>query len=501
MSNERKELDAFHLSVFMQIFNDPKLQKTFKQSLRSRHPQTYQYIDCRHLLLDGRKFSEKCYWLMNGIEEFPKCPVCGKDMKNYINIYKGYHSTCSRKCGNASKGAEHVEFPYFIASDKLDKIFRESLNQLNLEFHNSSFRHAILRAYPYIFNYVYFRYEQLSGHSMPEKLYWFINGFHDFPKCTVCGKTLTAFRNASLGYAKYCDGCCYNDADFRKKISYGWHKHKEEDPYFLESRMQKTIQTNIENGHSPTWNNREKMKCTVENHLKDDPDWRKKCAQKGKQTKKDRYGDENYNNIAKKKQTCTERYGVDSYSKTDEFIEKTKAANQKNFGADFVMQSERGQQAFKQAMLKAHGCENPSQLPEVQSKIQLSKRLNGTYRKSKEEDSAFYALLFIFPRLVRQFKSEKYPFACDFYDPMSNTYFEYNGLWTHGGHFFNPHSEEDIKKVKLWKSKNTKFYDAAIYNWTVRDPLKLQTAKMNNLNYVVFWKLHEVITYVVDYAN
>lgn len=44
--------------------------------------------------------------------------------------------------------------------------------------------------------------------------------------------------------------------------------------------------------------------------------------QKGKQTKLERYGDENYNNREKSNQTNIERYGVANYSQSDEFINK-----------------------------------------------------------------------------------------------------------------------------------------------------------------------------------
>lgn len=42
---------------------------------------------------------------------------------------------------------------------------------------------------------------------------------------------------------------------------------------------------------------------------------------KTKKTKKERYGNENYVNIKKIKETCLKKYGVDSFSKTDEFRE------------------------------------------------------------------------------------------------------------------------------------------------------------------------------------
>ena len=45
---------------------------------------------------------------------------------------------------------------------------------------------------------------------------------------------------------------------------------------------------------------------------------------KGRQTKKEKYGNENYNNQEKCKQTCLEKYGVDYNFKVLEIIEKRK---------------------------------------------------------------------------------------------------------------------------------------------------------------------------------
>ena len=101
----------------------------------------------------------------------------------------------------------------------------------------------------------------------------------------------------------------------------------------------------------------------------------------------------------------------------------------------------------------------------------------------------------IMPGLVAQYKSDKYPFACDAYDPVSDVYFEYNGTWTHGGRPFDPNSTEDIAKVEAWKSKNTEFYDNAVETWTVRDPKKRETARANGLTLVEFWNYSDVEKY------
>ena len=64
---------------------------------------------------------------------------------------------------------------------------------------------------------------------------------------------------------------------------------------------------------------------------------------------------------------------------------------------------------------------------------------------------------------------------------------------THGGHPFDSTNNDDLLLLEQWKSKNTEFYNNAVIVWTVRDVLKRETAKKNNLNYI------EVFTDNIEY--
>lgn len=66
-------------------------------------------------------------------------------------------------------------------------------------------------------------------------------------------------------------------------------------------------------------------------------------------------------------------------------------------------------------------------------------------------------------------------------------YIEINGNWTHSKHPYNADNKEDIQQLNEWKSKNTKYYDNAIYTWTILDVKKQYIAKQNNLNYLVIY--------------
>ena len=123
-------------------------------------------------------------------------------------------------------------------------------------------------------------------------------------------------------------------------------------------------------------------------------------------------------------------------------------------------------------------------------KSQESAKNNGTYGKSNQENIIYNLLSSKYNIVKRQYKSDLYPFACDFYIPELDLYIEYNGYWTHG---FEPYvgRQEQIEKVKSWESKNTPQYKKAIIDWTERDVLKRTTAKQNNLNYLEFFNMDE----------
>ena len=123
-------------------------------------------------------------------------------------------------------------------------------------------------------------------------------------------------------------------------------------------------------------------------------------------------------------------------------------------------------------------------------KMYETKRKNKTFTTSKPEDIVYKCLSSRFKGVIRNYKTELYPFLCDFYIPELNLYIEYQGHWTHGKHPFE-NTREDNKVIRKWKDKNTKFYKNAIEVWTVRDIKKRNTAKNNNLNWLEFFTLSE----------
>lgn len=312
--------------------------------------------------------------------------------------------------------------------------------------------------------------------SFGERLYWFYNNINDYPKCKSCGNK-TKFINALFGYSDYCCKKCSNSSEEKKT---------------------KTKQTNRIKfgGNAPA--------CSKEVLLKT------------KQTKLERHGDENFNNRAQANKTLLERYNgignaseiikakqqktmIDKYGKynsmfIDGIKDKMRSNNMEKYGVEWVTQREDVKTKSIKTCLERYGRElddvipnNAIQLNCVKQQIIKTKKKNKTFNTSSIEKQFEAYLKENNINYKTQYKSEAYPFNCDFYFPDSDLYLEINAHWTHGGHPFDSTNKDDLLILEQWKSNNTKYYEIAINTWTVRDVLKRETAKKNNLNYLEFF--------------
>ena len=215
----------------------------------------------------------------------------------------------------------------------------------------------------------------------------------------------------------------------------------------------------------------------------------------------DLYGFDNYNNRKKAKQTFIDLYGVDNPAKIDGILDKIKETKLKKYGDSNYNNRDLAKQTCvnlygdsnynnrpkaKQTTLDLYGVDNAIKLPEIQRKIYETHKKNNSFNVSKVEIKLYNLLLTKFKSddIIRQYKSSKYPFACDFYIKSLDLYIELQGTWLHGSEPYNPKNPEHIKIVEFWKSKTARLYEVAIKTWTIRDPLKRKTALENNLNYI-----------------
>lgn len=205
--------------------------------------------------------------------------------------------------------------------------------------------------------------------------------------------------------------------------------------------------------------------------------------EKSAQTKLNRYGSSTYNNQQKASETCRIRYSVDHVSQIKEVREKIQ---KKAF-------SKETQQKYKNTCLIKYGNENINLVPSIRDKMNDTKRKNNSFNKSSQEEQYYQALCQVYSKndVIRQYKSDKYPFHCDFYIKSEDLYIELNLHWTHGKMIFDENNRECQEKLAIWKekAKTSKFYQTAIETWTIRDIKKIKTAIENSLNYMVIYSL------------
>lgn len=131
------------------------------------------------------------------------------------------------------------------------------------------------------------------------------------------------------------------------------------------------------------------------------------------------------------------------------------------------------------------------------------KRISGCSSKVEIDFYKYLINTFSFENVDPQHYDDQYPYSCDFFIPGLNLYVEIQGSWTHGKHPFNSKSNDDIKKLNYWKSKDNEYYNNAIYTWTDLDVRKRQCAKDNHINYLEIFSndIDDCITIFEDYLT
>lgn len=163
---------------------------------------------------------------------------------------------------------------------------------------------------------------------------------------------------------------------------------------------------------------------------------------------------------------------------------------------------------IRQAMLKNRNRISQKNKEKIKKCIEEFKDLSGKGISgcSSKVEIDFYKYLintFSFENVDPQHYDDQYPYSCDFFIPGLNLYVEIQGSWTHGKHPFNSESNDDIKKLNYWKSKDNEYYNNAIYTWTDLDVRKRQCAKDNHINYLEIFSndIDDCITIFEDYLT
>lgn len=126
--------------------------------------------------------------------------------------------------------------------------------------------------------------------SFKEKIWFYYNGLTERPKCLTCGNEVKFRNRFDKPYGDFCSLKCANS---NKEELLKRQKEKFQEKYGVDFYPQ-----------------------------------HKDFIKKQKQTKKSRYGNENYNNVKKSKETKRKKYGDENYNNT----QKTKSTNIKLYG-------------------------------------------------------------------------------------------------------------------------------------------------------------------------
>ena len=203
------------------------------------------------------------------------------------------------------------------------------------------------------------------------------------------------------------------------------------------------------------------------------------------------WSDEQREKIVK---TCRERYGADRYLDSEEGrckIHYIKSKPQFKNKMHDMISSDDVQNKIKTTCIARYGTASPMQTDIVFQKVIATKAKNGTWKTSLPEDTVHAILcdMYGFDDIIRQHRSNEYPFLCDFYIVSKDTYIEMNLNWTHGKHWYGD-GIDDAFVLGEWQRRSclSKYYANAVETWTKRDVSKRRTAQKNNLNYLVFWK-------------
>ena len=186
-------------------------------------------------------------------------------------------------------------------------------------------------------------------------------------------------------------------------------------------------------------------------------------------------------------------YGVDNPAKNDDVKQKTRETNQHKYQDGGYHNPEKRYETIiaRYGSLEKfyHWRAMSTNWDHVIKKQQQTKKRNGTCNYSKPEEEMYKELcdLYGVENIIRGYRDDRYPFLCDFYIIPDDRFVELNRHWTHGPHPFDPNDPGDLALLEKWKEKaqKSKYYQYAIDNWTVRDPLKFKTAYENMLNYSV----------------
>lgn len=240
--------------------------------------------------------------------------------------------------------------------------------------------------------------------------------------------------------------------------------------------------------------------------------------EKAKETMKREYGSENPMDVPefkeKIKKTCLRKYGVDCVFKVkeihDKCIENSRKSLIEKYGVPYtswigrsdeyisIVSSEDSFRNFiiknelktKKDICEALGLSASCALDYI-NKYSAWDLLDKNVSQPEEDFYKYLCKKYGEEDIFREYNEDpRYPFRCDFYIKLIDTFVELNLYITHGVKPYVADDPECVEYLKLYKERveTQSIYYSVIDNWTVRDVLKIKTAKDNNLKYIMYYK-------------
>ena len=433
----------------IKYFWSDKLNDINSQKFRFAPDEMKEYIKTRYS--DSESYKETLRRIYLGIEIRPVCKICGAHVK--FNGRNGhiYLDTCSKECTSKLYSSLHKNIYKNMSYEKKKQI-KEKTEQTNLKRYGTK--------------------NVAQSSIIKEKIKnTFIERYGG--DCTMHTEELKN-KVKETNISKYGSPSPFGNVEIQKKSQESLYKHynvnhpselpfnifKRDNPQKHEETKEKTRTTNNKKygGNSPS--------CDRNVYLKQRETFKR-----------------NHNGYAYYRQMPEHSHKMRKINLSKDTHIKIQNTNLKKYGVDWYSKTNE----FKRVM-----SEN---INEINKKRYDTKKKNNTFNISKTEDESYVLIKEKYPDVIRQHKSKEYPFACDFYIPSIDTYIECNYFWTHG---FKPYigDEKDMEQVKEWKNNNTDFYNNAIETWTARDIKKRNVAKKNNLNWLEFFNINELIDWL-----
>lgn len=210
------------------------------------------------------------------------------------------------------------------------------------------------------------------------------------------------------------------------------------------------------------------------------------------------------NNAIKEKliNTNKERFGTTVAAKSQAVKEKTRATNIKKYGFIAPACSEDVMSKIKETNIKRYGAESflktekflilqKEKKSEWQNKALDTLIQTGKINKSALEDKMWEFLCEIYgeENVIRQYKSDEYPFVCDFFIKTEKLYIEYQGTYFHNFKLYSKDrdkEEYELIKVKSLDKRHSS-YKRIIDIWANKDVEKYNTAKKNNIKIIFIY--------------